>query len=390
MARTGRTAHHRLDVLERELRDRFLGTPFTDIGRHLLDQIPVYRELSSLPQMATPIQQFIQAAGAAMRIIPDPRSLSDRFWLDMCSIQALSTSWNTRKAGLPHTLIARTGDTWNTAILHLPSADPERIPRIHLITFPGGNSAEEINLLGYSWLLHELGHVFLFLHDQEFVTDIASHIRRRVDQWAHQLVGCSRAAEQRISRRIQLVKTRWSATVKHDDWPHEIAADTIALWSCGPAFIASYLDSLEGQDPFLADATHPPYHLRSLALLESASRLGWRDKAEPVSALLDIWSAQKESTGIDNEYAAFSDPDIIDKVVSCSLDLCDRYGLPRCDSTRLDIVKRRLSASDLLDPGLDIILGAAIQYERLPISQYHEWESAMVLRLAARVTREHQ
>ncbi|MCH2131265.1 MAG: hypothetical protein MK179_19150, partial [Pirellulaceae bacterium] len=47
------------------------------------------------------------------------------------------------------------------AAIHIPNFTPDRMPRLDLVDFPGDNDPDGIDLLGYPWLYHELGHLLL-------------------------------------------------------------------------------------------------------------------------------------------------------------------------------------------------------------------------------------
>jgi hypothetical protein len=58
--------------------------------------------------------------------------------------------------------------------------------------------------------------------------------------------------------------------------------DVIALWTAGPAYLATFQDTLEDEElnPYQVGQSHPPYEVRANALIDASKRLGWEDAAQ--------------------------------------------------------------------------------------------------------------
>ena len=77
----------------------------------------------------------------------------------------------------------------------------------------------------------------------------------------------------------------------HFDWSHEIAADMIAFWTCGPAYVAALFDVLEydGLNPYKIGPGHPPYEVRANALLYAGESLGWEAYLSDLRDIVGRW-----------------------------------------------------------------------------------------------------
>ena len=131
------------------------------------------------------------------------------------------------------------------AAIHIPNFTPDRMPRLDLVDFPGDNDPDGIDLLGYPWLYHELGHLLLGQHGQTLAITVCSMLDEGVLRNATKGLGKARLVQERLIDLHERVDTAWRPSENHTDWSHEIATDVVGLWSCGPAFLASHDDILD-------------------------------------------------------------------------------------------------------------------------------------------------
>ena len=96
-----------------------------------------------------------------------PTSYGPRFDFDAAFVFALAADWNPNLA-LPGMSVPKHQGEWGFSELPLPTIDRQRMPIVRVFHFPGQDSIEDIDLLGYPWLAHEVAHCLLFLHSALF------------------------------------------------------------------------------------------------------------------------------------------------------------------------------------------------------------------------------
>ena len=161
----------------------------------------------------------------------------------------------------------------------------------------------------------------------------------------------------------------------------------MALWSCGPAFLAAYDDSLDGQHAHIVNDVHPPYEIRTAAVIEAAKRLGWTNSTGSLATRLENWT-HDDTEARNDVFLALRSDELINGVVAAALAVCDALGLPRCDSEAVLDVEKTLDGGVIPSFGRQIILAAWLKYEGLQEDavRYHEWERTNVDALARQVT----
>lgn len=222
-----------------------------------------------------------------------PTSYGPRFELDAALIFALAADWNPN-IGLPKMTIPKHQSEWGFSELPLPTDDRQRVPIVRVFHFPGQDSLEDIDLLAYPWLAHEFAHCLLFLHSTLF----PSHFTPRLESTlrALNLKGIADRGQARTIARagIEEMKRYWMPTPDQANWAHEIAMDTIALWSCGPAYLGAFLDEVErpNLDLFQVSTIHPPYSVRTSAILHACPLVNLQEHAGPLRSVSTSFSQQ--------------------------------------------------------------------------------------------------
>jgi hypothetical protein len=212
-----------------------------------------------------------------------PSSYGPRFDFDAAFIFALAADWNP-SLELPKMTVPKHQGEWGFSELPLPTDDRERVPIVRVFHFPGQDSLEDIDLLAYPWLAHEVAHCLLFLHSTLF----PSHFSPRLEciLRALSLKGIADRGQARTVSRagIEDMKRYWTPSHNQGNWAHEIAIDTIALWTCGPAYLGAFLDQVEraNLDLFQVSTVHPPYSVRTLAILYACNLLKLDAYASPL------------------------------------------------------------------------------------------------------------
>ena len=162
-----------------------------------------------------------------------------------------------------------------------------------------------------------------------------------------------------------------------------------ALWTCGPAFIASYEDHLDrnAPDPFLVDGNHPPYHLRTLALIDAASRLDWSDYLSPLTSRTTDWNKTAPDAF---EYAVLHDGELLIAAVTCGLRFCNALQLPRLDPVSMREIRTSAAQGNSLEFGAGLLVGAWAANQSMKESDYENWHTRVIQELADSVKLEFQ
>jgi hypothetical protein len=189
---------------------------------------------------------------------------------------------------------------------------------------------------------------------------------------------------------IEKIGQFWTPTRTHRNWPHEIVADLTALWTVGPAFLATVQDFLEQEhlDPYLLRQEHPPYDVRVLAMVDAAERLGWGDYAAPLRETKAAWAAGPYKAGRTNELAALADADLISACVTEALAFCHQYQLPRATPEHVETLRKSLERQDAIELGTDLLITAWLAEKHLDEDAFGGWQDSIVRQVAAEVMQE--
>ena len=388
MARIYRPDTGNLCRLRQAVKEHFDGSPLAPIGQEIDRQLDAFEEVSGWPGLDQQSrQEFFRQCHNLLHVIPAPTQISGRFRFDTDMIGAISAEWTCPEPLLPGSILPRAASEWQYAGIHIPNFTPDKMPRIDVIDFPGSNDPEGINLLAYPWLYHELGHLLLAQRGAAFVAAVVELIDEIVQQRAKQRLGKAPAVQRRLQDLQDKVEGAWRPSPNHSDWSHEIAADIAALWCCGPAFLAAYDDSLEGKNPYIIDEVHPPYEIRSIAVVEAAKRLGWGSHVDSLTGRIDEW-AETDNDERNDVFLALGNQELVYGVLTAALDVCNALNLPRCDHATLSGLRTFLANNQSPPFGLSLILASWLTYEQHDgdYARYHEWETNLVNTLVQEVT----
>lgn len=387
MARVSRPDTGNLRRLRQAVQDHFDGSPLASIGQEINRQLDTFEEVSNWSGLDQHYQQeFFRQCNGLLHIVPTAAQISNRFWFDIEMIGAISLAWSCPEPLLPGSIFPRAASEWQYMGLHIPNFTPDRMPRIDMIDFPGSNAPDGINLLAYPWLYHELGHLLLAQRGAAFVAAVVKLLDEIVQQRAKQRLGKAPAVQRRSQNLQQRVERAWRPSPNHSDWSHEIAADVVALWSCGPAFLAAYDDSLEKGNPYFIDEIHPPYETRSIAIVEAAKRLGWGSHVDSLAGRIDEW-VETDNDERNDVFLALGNQELVYGVLTAALDICNALNLPRCDHATLSDLENLLASNQSPPFGRSLIVASWLIYERHDgdSARYHEWETNVVNTLVQEV-----
>lgn len=327
---------------------------------------------------------LVETIEASLRHIPQTCCEGGRFFFDAALIQGLTGIWDQAGATVSRMIVPKFGPEWAHTCLYLPTFDRGRVPRVDLVTLPGEDSLNDIFLADYPWLYHELGHILLDSHGKSAIDSFEGQLSDILRARRMRSIADSRINRNRAEAILKKIEEYWHPT--YGNWATEIAADIVSLWSCGPAFLATFDRTLEDEspNPYLLNRSHPPYDVRVSALILAASKLGWTEYTGSVTVKSDKWKSSAFAPDRTNEYIAYTSRDIIEAAVSSSAAMCQALGLPRCDPERVTKVQANLR-SDTLEFGPDLVVAAWLVHEGAA-KEYDSWQAVTVSRLLATVT----
>jgi hypothetical protein len=311
-----------------------------------------------------------------------PQVFGPRFGFDAVQIAAITEDLGrNRFSGM---LIPRYEQDWGHESVMMP-AENGKSHVIDLILMPGQDSVREVNLLSYPWLGHELAHNLLFRHDTTFCDDVSRQLDKDVQRLKVGAIADRGTAHSKATRILEEFVRFWSPTLDHKNWAHEIAADCIALWIFGPAYLACFEDALDNTslNPYELTQSHPPYFVRANALLVGAHLLGWNDAA--LRRRIAAWADSKWRDSKSNRLLSLARPELTSMCVSAALQTCQALQLAKCTRDGLNAM---LGTSARRPPefGLNLILEAYVMFEECGERAYLAWQAPAVQQLADTVT----
>lgn len=331
------------------------------------------------------INQCAVVSLRALKKLPPIEHVVDRFLFDAYLIQSVASEWQETGLGVPPSILPRYGQSWSHMHLPLTAATAHRNPSVDIIGFSGSPVVEEIDLLNYPWLIHELGHTAFSANNAIFI-DAASKVcapaiaRRRA-----RAISLQGPARNRARGVVDSMENFWGPHTKRNSWALEIAADLFATWTSGPAYGAAFVDyaSHSAVDPFKIDGNHPPYFIRTRALEEGTRRLGWTQTADLFAELMSRWSNQGPSR---SAVVELNDEEMLGTLVYRLLELFETTGLTRCTIRDVDRARLRFQNVDSVDFGIGLLLDAYVAHESLSESDFGQWHEQVVRHLANQVT----
>jgi hypothetical protein len=324
------------------------------------------------------IEPAFDLAGTIKNLLSQlPASYGARFNFDAAFVFALAVDWNPNLA-LPGMSVPKHQGEWGFSELLLPTIDKQRMPIVRVFHFPGQDSIEDIDLLAYPWLAHEVAHCLLFLNSALFPTEF----KPRLDGVLHalSLKGIADRGLARTLARAGLdeMKQYWTPTLNQGNWAHEIAMDIIALWSCGPAYLDAFLDEVERDnlDMFQISTVHPPYCVRILAVLCACPLL----KLDAHTGALRALSASL-SKQYPNKLAQLAPEELIAAAVDAGFAVCKTLEIR--DWKYFSQGGPGSSSPDTYELGVALLLEAWRVRNQGDEESYLKWEKEVITTIAA-------
>jgi hypothetical protein len=317
-----------------------------------------------------------------------PQSFGERFYFDALMIKALAEHWRQGAAQLSEMIVPRPSQTWGHRRVPL-SEDKEYAHVIDVILFPGEDNLDDINLLEYPLLCHEIGHNVFFLCDETFVRRFNIEL-----DWARNALRLRAIADRgsaisKAEKIIEEINRFWIPTPNHHNWAHELAIDMIALWTCGPSYLSAFQDELHDSDinPYQIDQNHPPYEVRASALVSVSGQLGWSAYTNSLTQLIQDWRKSRWKSQRTNRYIALVNPELVKACVTSALETSKELALPRCTPEQINSVRDILRRADIPDFGVDLLLAAWLVEHERGEQAYEQWEQKTIRMLVDSITR---
>jgi hypothetical protein len=316
-----------------------------------------------------------------------PQSFRERFYFDASMIFALSEEWSQGSTRLSGMIVPKTSQDWGHMSLPLATYDQTATHVIDLILFPGGDRLEDVDLLAYPFLSHELGHNTLFKYDKVFPQSFWPVLEQVTNGLRRQSLADRGAARSRARDTVTMIHQLWSPTANHYNWAHEIAMDVIALWTSGPAYLATFHDILEDEDlnPYQVGQSHPPYEIRANALMDASTRLGWEDYTQGLTDRVAHWRRSHWWKERNNRYVACASPGLVRSCVTSVITACETLSLPRCSGETLEAIQKKLNRGETPDWGSEVLIAAWMQWQQMDKDSFSAWESSVVRELSQAV-----
>ncbi|MBI4776961.1 MAG: hypothetical protein HY788_22735 [Deltaproteobacteria bacterium] len=373
MGRRNQSHIARLDQTISKLKESYEGTPLIEVGHRLKDFLEETKAaIEAGSAQASQAKKAIDYVDSLIQILPS--TFGDRFDLDAFLIQSVAKEWSTGTVRLPNTIIPNYGRQWGHNSVNMPSESLIEANAIDIIVFQGDNNLDDIDLLSYPWLCHELAHALLTRHGKKFGNDFTAELSKEVNRLHLRSLADRGATKDRAKKLVNNILNLWLPDPKEKNWTFELASDLIALWTCGPSFLSAFHDAVnrDGVDPYKISKGHPPYVVRARALVTASREVGWTSEyLQPLEMTMSKWEHLKKSNA--NELAAYAASDIVRSCLSCSIAACRKLELPLYDSAGIKRTRETLAKGESPKIGTDLLTAAWALFNDQK-DQYDTWE----------------
>ncbi len=379
MRRPNRRPPNRLQKALKRVQEAYDDTPLNAVGVKLVEFLSGVQ--AAVDADSSKSAQIEVACNTVIGIIELlPQIFGNRFFFDSAMIKALADQWSRGSIKLSNIIVPRPSgsEIWGHQRVIMPAEDKENAHFVDVILFPEEYEMECIDLLSYPLLCHELGHLIFFQHGEDFTNAFKTELEKEVNRLSLKAIADRGAAREKAQKIIKEVHELWTPSLNHHNWAHELAIDVVALWACGPAYLAVFQDELSKLeiDPYQIDQNHPPYEVRVSAMNITSKRLGWETYA---TGLMKVVGDNRKSKWRDkkvdrNRYTALVNSALINACISSALETCELLDLPKCTSAHLDRVNDALRQGTTLDFGIELIWAAWAVEDHQGEEAYNRWE----------------
>ena len=314
-------------------------------------------------------EQIIEYVSKVLERLPE--ELDRHFYFDAWMIESIMTSWSNDLIPNSCTIIPTHYDEWGYERIPIPTSSTVNSSLLVSFIYIPSEESEIPSLLDYPWLCHELGHYLLSLskHRQMLLDEFHPHLERLVSKLKRMSLSDSGLHKTRSEAVINAIDAKW----KSSGWVEELAIDVITLWTCGPAYLATFEDGHENtENPFVIEPNHPPIELRTYTLLHAARKLGWDKYLEKLEQMQRDWYKEIPAP-IGNKYRPLHDNELIDQCVEAALTYCKSVRLPRLKRDDLNKIRSNLQRQNDFSNGTELIVAAWLSYQENE-ECYFDWE----------------
>lgn len=357
---------------------RLRETPLAEIGAELESTLGPLLVGENTVVVSGPVSDVIAHVADLLSALP--RSFSQRFTFDAALIRALMDEWNPdlklRRSALP-----AYDPGWGYRGVPMPASNRQSTLVFDLFFLPGKEVLDDVELLDYPWIMHEMAHWLMRLRSHEFPDAFRVNLEGHFRGLRLLALADRGRAREKADSALRQVEEFWTPASDQRDWAHEIAFDVCALWTCGPAFLSAFHNTLMdlNPDPFIKRQDHPPYIVRVAALIDAANKLHFGRYVGELSDVYHNHLGVVEQMGKKNDLLLFAPNNLIGDCVNAAISVAGNFGLRRWREVDPD----RFLAEPAF--GSDLFAAAFKKNQESP-SVYAEWQHAAVGKLAASVT----
>jgi hypothetical protein len=385
MARQRRDRQDHLGQLLTQVERRFQESPLSAVGELLVGTLT---DLQTSAQAGFTEPEAVEHVVAFVSYVLEslPCTFGDRFTFDAQILSELVADCSQGGAQFSSNLIPKPSGTWGHQTIK--SVDPKYPYVLNVIQLPGEDNLAEIDLRDYPFACHELGHNLLLRQGDAFCAAVKQILDEVINGLHRQTLALQGSGKEIVGRTIEDIRRYWTPTDNHRNWAHEIAVDVIALWTCGPAYLAALQYVLEDPktNPYQLGQSHPPYEVRAKAMVEAANMLGWAYYTGDYLALIEAWPKSPWAGDRTNLYAACADLRLVNGCVAAALETCRSLALPCCTPAMVESVREKLGQQELPDLGIEIVVAAWVSCNQADEQLYLEWERSVIRNHLARLT----
>ena len=309
-----------------------------------------------------------------------PRSFDRDFYFDAWMVQSIMDRWNNDLIPNLGRIIPVRHHVWGYEEIIIRT-----VTAVCLIYIPTEEGIEIPSLLNYPWLCHELGHYLLKLrgHYDKLFSEFLPHLEKFISQLKRMSMSDRDLAKTQSQAVIKEIDAKW----RDSKWVEELAIDVIALWACGPAYLAAFQDEHEKvKKPFIIEPTHPPIELRTYALLHAARELGWNKYLSGLEQIQERWYRRIPSS-VGNQYRSLRNPKLVTQCVATALAYCKSVGIPRLKPDDLNKIRLNLQRENDFSNGVELIAAAWLVYYENK-EYYDDWEEQIFDKLTNEIIRD--
>ena len=178
-----RPINHAIRSLQTDLQ-RLTNSPLKEVALYLGEVLNDITGQQETGQAGANVQPVVTEIQRVLRKLPT--TFDKRFLFDAILLRNISNTWSPL-ASINSLLVPRIGSDWGHATVCLPvRCHPSqrggelRVRHLDLILMPGEDRLEDIDLLSYGWIVHEVAHNFFFRHNSVFEAESRTILERKI------------------------------------------------------------------------------------------------------------------------------------------------------------------------------------------------------------------